>query len=305
MPKSKDFFTLLKEQGKISETKFDELIEKMPDFEIPQEAVQAFENSFMTVDRAVTHEPVIRKIRFEALNPINKDLEKLISVISSIDKVSGDRMESLTRDLGAGSQGQRVPDTYKRMEFLTSSLGELFNKVKAAPAGGDEELKKELAKKDQTIQEALQKLSNSEKEFKGLLTQKETEFETKLHDYKLDSELQKMAGTFTLAEAYDKNRDAINKVILSELKGTNRLKLGTKDGQTQVIVQDENGEPRYNGNSPILINQLLEEKYKPFLKQSNAEAETHQQTSTKTVPVNGTKTSIRRGPSTTVEKTLK
>jgi hypothetical protein len=305
MPKSKEFFALLKEQGKINEAKFDELIEKMPDFDIPQEAVQAFENSFMTVDRAITHQDVNRKIKFETLNPINKDLEKIISVVASIDKVSADRLESLTRDLGAGAQGTRVPDTYKRMEFLTSSLGELFNKVKAAPAGGDEELKKELAKKDQTIQEALQKLSNSEKEFKGLLTQKESEFENKLHDYKLDSELEKMAGNYTLAEAYDKNRDAINKVILSELKGTNRLKLGTKDGQTQIIFQDENGEPRYNGNSPILINQLLEEKYKPFLKQSNVETDTTRQTSVKTVPVNGKQTSRRRGAPTTVEKTLK
>jgi hypothetical protein len=113
-----------------------------------------------------------------------------------------------------------------------------------------------------------------------------------------------MAGSFTLAEAYDKNRDAINKVILSELKGTNRLKLGTKDGQTSISVLDENGEPRYNGNSPILINQLLEEKYKPFLKQSNADGEPRQ-TSPKTVPVtNGKTTTIRRGASTTVEKTL-
>jgi hypothetical protein len=304
MPKSKEFFALLKEQGKINNPKFDELIDKLPDFEIDSEAVSAFENSFMTVDRAVTHQDVNRKIKFETLNPINKDLEKIIQVVASIDKTSADRLESLTRDLGVGSQGQRVPDTYKRMEFLTSSLGELFNKVKTAPAGGDEELKKELAKKDQTIQEALQKLSNSEKEFKGLLTQKETEFETKLHDYKLDSELQKMAGSFTLAEAYDKNRDAINKVILSELKGTNRLKLGTKDGQTSISVLDENGEPRYNGNSPILINQLLEEKYKPFLKQSNADGEPRQ-TSPKTVPVtNGKTTTIRRGASTKVEKTL-
>lgn len=269
MPKAKDFFTLLKQQGKITDPKYDELIEKAPDFEIPDEAVRAFENSFFTLDRAVTHKDVVRRLRSDALDPIDKDFEKIIQTIKAIDKTSGERIESLTRDINA--QGHRVPDTYKRMEALSSSLGELFNKVKTAPSGGDEEIKKELEAKKKVIEEFADKFTNAEKEYKNQIQQKEKEFENKLHEYKLDGELEKLAGTFTLAEAFEKTRKDINQVVLSGLKSANKLRLGEKDGQTQINVLDDRGEPRYNGNSPVTINQLLEEKYKPFLKQSSAE----------------------------------
>jgi hypothetical protein len=303
MPKSKEFFSTLKEQGKINNPKFDELIEKLPDFEIDSDAIKAFEDSFMTVDRAATHPDVNRKIRYEVLKPIDRDMEKIIAAISSVDKSTGDRLESLTRDQNAA--GHRPPDTYKRIELLSSSLSDVLNKVKTAPAGGDEEIKKELEAKKKYIEELTGKFTSVEKQYGEQLKNTQKDFEEKLHDFKLDSELEKMAGTFTLAEAYDKNRSAINKVILSELKSTNRLRLGSKDGQTAINVLDENGEPRFNGNSPIQINQLLEEKYKPFLKQSNAEnsQSTTQQTNTRTATVNGkTNPAIRRGASTTVQQ---
>jgi hypothetical protein len=191
------------------------------------------------------------------------------------------------------------PDTYKRTDMLANSLGELFTKVKAAPAGGDEELKKELESKKRLVDDLTNKFGTAEKDYTDKLKQAQKNFEEQLHDYRLDSELEKMAGTFTLAEAYDKNRAAINKVILSELKSTNKLKLGTKDGQTVVQVLDENGEPRFNGNSPIQINKLLEEKFTPFIKQSNADD--NKTPKTRTVTVNGTQKTPSRGVSTTVQ----
>lgn len=289
MPKSKEFFSLLKEQGKISNPKFDELIEKIPDFEIADEAVSAFEEKFMTVSRATSHPEVTQQVRALALKPFNRDIEKIIATISEIDKPTSDKIQSLVQ----GSS----PDTYKRMEVLSNSLGDLFNKVKTTP-GDDEELKKELKKKEATIQEALDKLSNVQKEFTEREKGIKTDFENKLHEFKLDGELEKLAGTFTLAEAYEKNRRETNDIILTAVKKSNLLKLGSKDGQTIVQVLDENGEPRYNGNSPVTINQLLEEKYKPFLKQSNAEH--NQQSKSRTVTVNGTK-APGRGVSTTVK----
>ena len=290
MPKSKEFFSLLKTQGKISEPKFDELIEKMPDFEIPDEAQRAFENSFYTVERALTNPNVKSKIRFEALNPIDRDLEKIISAVSSVDKDSASRLQSLLRD-GA----EKLPDTYKRTEYLANSLTEIFNKVKGAP-NGDDELKKQLEEKTKFIESLTDKFTTFEKEHKTALSQKEKEFEERLHDFQLDNYLEKLAGSFTLAEAYEKTRPAINKVILSDLKGSNKLKLGTKEGQPTVNVLDDKGEPRFNGNSPILIQNLLEEKYKPFLKQSAEPPKTNIQTHT----VNGSNPTVRRGASTTV-----
>lgn len=302
MPKLKEFFSLLKETGKINNPKFDELIEKSPDFELDPEAVQAFENTFMTVDRAATHQDVKRKIRLETLLPIDRDMEKIIEAIGAYDKTTADKLASLTRDINAA--GHRPPDTYKRLELLSNSLSDVLSKVKSAPAGGDEELKKQLKKKTEDLQEALEKIPTIENNYKKILSEKETEFNTKLDDFKLDHELEKLAGSFTLAEAYEKNRPAINKVILSELKASNALKLGTKeDGQIAVQVFDQNGSPRYKGNSPVTVNQLLEEKYQPFLKQSNADSNGARpnQTSHQTHTTNGSQTPKSKGVSTVVK----
>lgn len=296
MPKAKEFFSLLKQQGQINEPKYDELLEKMPDFDVPEEAVKAFENSFYTLDRAAVNPAVNRKIRHEVLKPIDRDFEKIIQAVASVDKETGTKLQSLIRD-GA----DKLPDTYKRTEFLANTLGEVFNKVKTAPAGGDEELKKELQKREQTIQDALQKLQEAESQHKTVLTQKEKEFEERLHEYQLDTELQKLAGSYTLAEAFEKTRPAINKVVLSELKGSNKLRLGMKDGQNIIQVFDDKGEPRYNGNSPITINHLLEEKYKPFLKQSSAEPEPKTNPKTTFTSSGNTNPTLRRGVSTQVK----
>lgn len=299
MPKSKEFFSLLKEQGKINNVKFDELIEKIPDFEIDAEALKAFEESFMTPVRASSHPDVIRTVRYQALMPINRDFDKIISVISEYDKTTAERLESLKRDVG----GEKEGDTYRRMETLSSSLGELFKKIKVAPTGGDEELKKELQKKEQLIQDFTDKFSKAEKDYNTNLSQKENEFNSKLHDYQLSTELEKLSGTFTLAEAYEKTRKDISEVILTSVKKSNSLKLDTKDGHPHINVLDENGAPKFNGNTPVTAISLLEDKYKPFLKQSNADSgQQASQSSAKQFTANGTTNPLKgRGVSTVVK----
>lgn len=296
--KSKEFFSLLKDQGKINNPKFDELIEKAPDFEVDQEAVTAFESVFMTPVRAASHPEVVKTVRYQALMPINRDFEKIISAIGEYDKDTATQLQALVRDVGGNKEG----DTYRRMETLSNSLGEVLKKIKAAPAGGDEELKKELDKSKQMIKDFTDKFTNAEKTYKEQLTQKEQEFNKQLHEYKLDGELEKLSGTFTLAEAYEKTRKDISEVILTSLKKSNSLKLDQKDGQTVIQVLDEQGAPKFNGNTPVTINSLLEEKYKPFLKQSNATDTTQQssQSNTRTITVNGKNPAVRRGANTTV-----
>lgn len=298
MPKLKEFFSLLKEQGKINHAKFDELIEKVPDFEIDPEAQQVFENSFFTIDRAATHQDVKRKIRLEALLPIDRDMEKIIEAIGQYDKPTADKLQSLTRDVNAS--GHRPPDTYKRLELLSNSLADVMSKVKAAPAGGDEELKKQLKKKTDDLHEALEKINTVDTGYKKMLADQKKTFDDQLDDFKLDVELEKIAGTFTLAEAYDKNRAAINKIILSDLKSQNKLKLGTNNGQSTVEVYDQNGSPRYDGNSPINIKQLLEVQYKPFLKQSNGSEPPKTQANPQTF-TNPDQKPIQKGVSTVVK----
>lgn len=302
MPKSKEFFSLLKEQGRINNPKFDEFIEKLPEFDISPEAQKAFEDSFMTVDRAASHPLVTSQVRALAFKPINRDFEKVISILGNIDKSAADKLEALTRDPGRPESG---PDTYKRMELLSSSLEELFNKVKASP-NGDEELKKELKKLKDLNHDLTEKFSLAEKDYGTKVKTIETDFTNQLENYKLDSELEKLAGKFTLAEAYEKNRRETNDIILTGIKKSNVLKLGSKDGQPLVEVFDDKGGPRFNGNSPVTISQLLEEKFKPFLKQSNGNENSQQQSSQskqQTFTVNGNQNPLAgRGESTAIVK---
>lgn len=296
--KSKEFFSLLKDQGKINDPKFDELIEKTPDYDIDPDAVKAFESVFMTPVRAASHPEVIKTVRYQALMPINRDFEKIISAIGEYDKETATQLQSLVRDVGGNKEG----DTYRRMETLSGSLGEVLKKIKSAPAGGDEELKKELEKSKQLIKDFTEKFTSAEKTYKEQLSQKEQEFNKQLHEYKLDVELEKLSGNFTLADAYEKTRKDISEVILTSLKKSNSLRLDQKDGQTVIQVLDEQGAPKFNGNTPVTIHSLLEEKYKPFLKQSNAETTTTQsQSKHTTVTVNGTKPAIRRGADVAVK----
>jgi hypothetical protein len=302
MPKIKEFFSLLKEQGRINNPKFDELIEKLPDFEIDTEAQAAFENSFLTVDRAVSHPSVKEQIRVLALKPITKSLDKIISSISGIDKNTADKLLSFTRDAG---RADSPPDTYGRIEYLSNSIDELFEKVKGSP-NGDDQLKKELEKAKGTIHDLTEKFSVVEKDYTSKSKTLEKDFSEKLEQYKLDSELEKLAGNFTLADAYEKNRRATNDLLLTDLKKSNLLKLGSKDGQTLIEVYDDKGEPRFNGNTPVTIHQLMEDRFKPFLKQSNVEAGGHSSSHPKqsqTFTVNGNQNPLAgRGPSTSIAK---
>jgi hypothetical protein len=294
--KSKEFFTLLKDQGKINNPKFDELIEKSPEFDIDPEAIKSFEEVFMTPIRAASHPEVIKTVRYQSLMPINRDFEKIISAIGEYDKDTATTLQALVRDVGGNKEG----DTYRRMETLSNSLGDVLKKIKTAPAGGDEELKKELEKKEQMIKDFTDKFTNAEKSYKEQLTQKEGEFKNQLHEYKLNGELEKLSGNFTLAEAFEKTRNKISEVILTSLKKSHSLKLDQKDGQPVIQVLDDQGAPKFNGNTPVTINSLLEEEYKPFLKQSNADGGSHQEPTRKTITVNGKPSAVRRGADTTV-----
>ena len=58
--KAKDFFNKLKTDGKITDEDFVKFIDTLPDIEIPDTAVTAFERSFLTPERAITHNEVRR-----------------------------------------------------------------------------------------------------------------------------------------------------------------------------------------------------------------------------------------------------
>lgn len=289
--KLKDFLSKLKKDGKINSAEFDSAIETAPDWDFPDKAIDPFEASFLTLDRAATEKSVHSKLKREFLDPFDNDFKKILGVIDTFDHFKASEIDKLA-------------STYEKSSAITTYLPDLLNKIKAAPAG-DEETKKELKKQKDTVQELLAKIEKINTETAEREKHWQKEAEEKINSYKLNGELEKLSKSIKLASEFEKARDHITKSILGEIKASNNLAIAETDGQTVVQVLDKEGKPRFNGNSAITINQLLEEGFKPFIKANNAgdgndgnEGSGRQETKRFTVPDG--KPQIRQGVRTTV-----
>ena len=287
MPKLKDFFTKLKQQGKISIPEYDTFLAAVPDAEIPDPIVNSIEANFMTMERAAVHPEIHKKIKREVLDPLDTEISEIAEVLKGYIPDGHLKADPTS------------PNTYKLFRSLKESLPDVIKKAKGSPVT-DEETKRKLADQERINQELVEKFTTAEKDYNSKLKQTDESWGAKFDDFRLNSELEKRGNKYTLAEAFETTRPAITKVILSELRSSHALKLGENNGQPVIVVNDEHGKPKFNGNTPVTIESLLDEAYKPFLKQSEGNKQTQVNTPTKTVVTNQNPT-IRRGTSTTVQ----
>lgn len=259
--KSKDFFKKLKSDGKINQTEYDAFIEVVPEFEVPDKAVEAFESSFLTLDRAKVHPDINAQLRAELLDPVDVNIKKLLEHDLK-DYFDHTKVNEL--------KGEK--STYKKMEMLGPALLDVIKKVKVAPAA-DEDTKKKLKEKEDAIQDLMGKIETINSEYQSKEKTIKSDFEKQIHDYKLNGELEKLSNTFKFAKQFqdDAIRKDLTKVKLDKLRSENSLSLVEKDGQYSIQVMDKEGKPKFNGNSAVTINQLLEDSLKPFLKANNVD----------------------------------
>lgn len=292
MPKLKEFYSKLKEQGKIDSPDYDKYLETVPDAEIPDSVVKAIEEKFFTFERAAAHKEIHGKIKREVLDPVDNELADLF------DNQLKQYVDPLTE-----AELKQDGNSYKKLKALKKLIPDIIEKVKAKPAV-DEDTKRKLSDYEKTIQDLTQQFTQAKKGYDEGLNSQKTKYEKDLHDFKLDIELQNRGNKFTLAEAYEQNRQAITKVLLSDIKQSNVLRLGEINGQPAIEIFDEHGKPKFDGNTPITIDSLLEEKYKPFLKQSGGngtQSQATQQQSSQGRQQQQQNPAIRRGARTTVE----
>lgn len=286
MPKFKEFFTKLKEQGKINNPEYDKWLETVPDSDISDNIVKAIEDNFLTMERAAAHPAIHGKIKAEALDPIDNDLNEFFAFQLK------EYLDPLTEQEIA-----KAGSSYKKTALLKKIVPEIIKKVKATPVT-DEDTKKKLKDYETNINELTTKFTQAEKDYNDKLKADREQNETKYNDFVLNTELESLGNKFTLAEAFEETRPAITEVIMTKIKADNALKLGEKkNGHHSIIVNDEHGMPKFNGNTPITAESLLEESYKPFLKKSEGQ----QQENTKsTAKATEQKTTVRAGARTTV-----
>lgn len=289
--KIKDFLTKLKTDGKITQAEFLAAIESAPDWDFPDKAIEAFEDSFLTPDRAITDKRVNSKIRREVLDPADKELNELIDYHLK-DFIHQDKREAFKKE----------ESTYNKLKSLQGILGESFKRVQVPSS--DEEIKKKIKTVEETNQELLQRIEKMNTDYATKEKTIQGEYQKKISDFQLNLELEKLANSFKFGKAYsdDTVRKDITKVKLDGLRAKHAFQLVDKDGQTSIQVTDKEGKPLFNGNSAVTINQLLEDEFKPYIKASNVDDDKDEPEprDTKRFNVQDGKQTIRQGRRTTV-----
>jgi hypothetical protein len=253
-----EFFKKLKENGKISHADYDKFLESVPELDFPDTAYGEFENKFLTIDRAKAHPEVNNKLRAELLDPVDRDFEKLL------DFDLKDYIEQ-----GRASELKGEKSTYKKIAALGPLMLDAIKKVKAKPET-DEDTKKKLQLLEDTKNDLLKKIESANSEFSTKEKELKSNYEKQLKDYRLNGELEKLANSYTLADAFEPKRSAITKVTLAELRSLHNFDLGENNGQAEVQVMDKDGKPLFNGNTQVTAKSLLDDAFKAYVKQSDS-----------------------------------
>lgn len=283
--KIKDFFSTMKAQARINAPEFDEWLKTATDADIPDAVVKSIEDNFMTMERAAAHKDIHGKIKRDVLDPVDNDIQEFFEQLKEY------------ADPGLEQLLKTESNTYNKLKAIKKLVPEALKKAKTSPST-DDETKKKLAQLQKDLQDEAAARDKMSKEFDTERKTINTGWEVKLHDYRLQSELEKLTNKYTLAEAFEETRPDITEVTLSKIKGSNYLKLGEKDGRPFIFVNDEHGKPRFNGNNMITVDSLLDEAYKPFLKKSETE-ETRRE-NTKITSKSTENKPVRTGARTTV-----
>jgi len=255
--KYKAYFTKLMEQGKISNEQYTKFLETVPDAELPDDVFGILDTTFMTSERALSHKDVAGKIRAEVLDVVDKDIKKMLTLLPA-EKVLDIERES---------------NTYKKLEMVREAIPEALSKAAKAP--NDEEAKKKLNDAQTTIQELTDKFNKLNLEKEETKKSLQGEYEGKIKGFRIDSELEKLSNSYTLADAHKETRGILTKALLGEVKSKNRLDLVEINGEAVIQVLDDHGKPRFenDGNTPVTIKSLLDSQFKPLIKVSNSDQE--------------------------------
>ncbi len=281
--KFKEYFLKLKEQGKIKNEEYDKFIETVPEGEMPDTIFPILENTFLTLDRAAADASVKGRLKSELLDPIDNDLKSIMKVFPA-DKII---------------EIEREQSTYKKMQLIKEMLPDVI--AKSAKAPNDEEAKKKLKESQDAVHELTEKFAKMNTEIEHERKTMQSSYDNKIKDYRTDSYLESLANSYTFAEGYKETRNTITKALLGEIKAKNKLDLVEKEGGVDIILLDEKGTPRFEGNTQVTITNLLDSTFKPFLKVNSEGGGEQKRQETQQYKVNDPNPAIRRGANTSVQ----
>lgn len=246
--KLKAYFSKLKSQSKIENEDLNKFIEGIADEqEIADIAVNLLDESFLTRDRATADKDVIKKIRAEALNGVDKQIKDILPILNSVDREAIEKEEN----------------TFKKVELLKASFENSIKTVKDSNPDASDQLK-EAKKFSAELMEKLKTVNlEKENEVKALVEKHSTERKAD----KLNWTLDKKFADYELGDEFKPLRETVFTGIIEKIKKDHVLELDERGNIS--ILDSSTKQPKYIGNDQVTIDSLIADPLKPFLKKNN------------------------------------
>lgn len=221
------------------------------EIEIPDEIVTEFNNKYLTRERALTDEEILKKVTKDARGYVFGSIDQ------KIKKLKGKLTDEDQRAIDA------EPDTLVKMELLDKALDNVGK-------GGEESTKKisEAARKRE--EELHGKISSLELQ----LTEKSNNFDKEIKGVKLDYALRNKLTAFELAPEFssEKHKNFLASSTIDSLKKNFILEFDEKDDSIVNLRKSVDGAivDVYEGNKKITLSDVLAKEYDPYIKKSNS-----------------------------------
>jgi hypothetical protein len=217
--------------------------------EVPEEIQKAFTDKYLTRDRAVADEEIMRKLTLEArgrvFDSVDLKLKKVKALLSQEDQdlidnekntlLKLDLLEKAIQNVGSGKSDdvKKVNDAYRKKE------AEFHEKINA---------------------------------LEDTLKQKDANFGKQIKDVKLDYALRTMVAGFELAPEFasEEHRNFLAESTIHSLKQNYKVEFDEKDERVLHLRKEVDGATTdvYEGNTKVGLTDVLKKKYEPYLKKS-------------------------------------
>lgn len=254
--KLKDFLSKRATQAKITDEAFTKFLETAPDIEIPDEVDGLLENHFMTIDRALADKGVMAKARYEVYTAVDERLRPIVSEVAKIDPA-------------LAVEADEEKDTLRRLTKLAPALGKAYDKAKSTNVQETEKIK-EYEKQQKDLLEKISLINKEREEEKTTLSQK---FESEKKSILLEHAVRGKINSIEFADEHKPLRGAIEKILMTEVMSTNHLSVDESGNIVVSVLENGVPKPKFNGNTQVTFESVLEEKAAPYIKRNNAGGE--------------------------------
>lgn len=219
------------------------------DIDIPDEVAAQFSNVYLTRERALTDEQIVKKFNVDArgrvFDSVDLKLKKLLPKLKQEDQ------DAINAE----------QNTLLKMEMLDKALDNIASK----PAEDVEKVNAQWRKKEE---EWHQKIKDQE----TVIKEKDSNFAKQVKEVQLDYALKNKMRAFELAPGFDteKHRNFLADSTISSLKKNFVLEFDEKDPSIIHLRKNVDGQITdvFEGNTKVTLDDLLKKEYEPYVKKS-------------------------------------